>query len=257
MGRRAPEHRSAQWLGQHFLKSPKLAASLVRQTSVSSSDLIVEVGAGDGMLTKELARCAARVIAVEVDPMLATALIKRFSNNEKVLVVAGDFFELPSPGRRFRVFGNIPFDKTTRLLRHLLDSARDPMFRADLVVQRGAAIKRTQRWNLLNLCWAPWWEFATTARIPSRAFKPPPSVDAALLTISKRKAPLLPERDAPAFVRFARVAWPATDVRTAMNRHVPGGYLRKLSMQLRFSLSASPGQLDVHQWIALYRAQSK
>ena len=256
MGRRVPQNRSSQWLGQHFLKSPELAKSLVQQSNISSSDLVVEVGAGDGILTKELARRAAQVVAVEIDPSLAIALVQRFSEDQKVLVVIGDFFDFPLPARGFRVFGNIPFDKTTRLLRYLLDVTGGLLFRADLIVQRGVAIKRARRWNLQNLCWAPWWDFTITARIASRSFRPPPSVDAALLTISKRTTPLLPEQETAQFVRFAHAAWPAADVKTAMRQLLPARRLHDISRQLGFSPSASPINLREHQWIALYRARS-
>ncbi|MDQ3964664.1 MAG: rRNA adenine N(6)-methyltransferase family protein [Actinomycetota bacterium] len=252
-----PQRRSTRWLGQHFLKSPKLAHSLVERTNVSSSELVIEIGAGDGILTKELARRAAQVVAVEIDPLLVLSLVQRFSKDEKVLLVFGDFFEFPLPGRAFRVFGNVPFDKTTRVLRYLLGAADVPISRADLIVQVGAAIKRTQRWNLLNLCWAPWWDFATTARIPSRAFRPAPSVDAALLTISKKASPLLPEEDTREFARFARVVWPAANVRTGMKSLLPARGLHNLSRQLGFSLSASPSELDLDQWVTLYLGHVK
>ena len=256
MGRRAPGRGSSQWLGQHFLKSPKLAASLVDQAKVSPSDLVVEVGAGDGMLTKALVRRAAKVIAVEKDRSLAVGLVRRFPNDDKVLILAGDFFDFPLPAHPFRVFGNIPFDRTTHILRYLLDTTGVAISRADFIVQLGAAIKRAQRWNLLNLCWAPWWQFSIAARIPSSAFAPRPSVDAALLTISKRTTPLLPDHDTLEFARFARVAWPASDVGTAMKPLIPARRLRTLSTKHRFSLHTSPSQLDVGQWIVLFRERS-
>lgn len=208
------------------------------------------------MLTKELVRHAAKVVAVEMDRSLAIALVKRFSNDHKVLVVVGDFFDLPLPGRPFRLFGNIPFDRTTDLLHYLLDATGIAISRADLVVQRGAAIKRAQRWNLLNLCWSPWWHFSIVARIPSNAFDPRPSVDAAFLTISKRTTPLLPEHDRMAFARFARAAWAARDIGTAMKSLVPARRLRNLSTKHRLSLNASPSVIDVKHWIVLFRAQS-
>jgi 23S rRNA (adenine-N6)-dimethyltransferase len=256
VGKRVPQNRSTRWLGQHFLKSSRLADSLVQQANISSSDLVIELGAGDGILTKELARRAVQVVAVEVDPSLAIPLLRHFSDHEKVLLVFGDFFDFPLPARAFRVFGNIPFDKTTRLLRYLLDAAEAPLLRADLIVQEGAAIKRARRWNLLNLCWAPWWAFTITRRITSRAFRPSPSVNAALLTISRRTNPLLPEQDRASFVRFARATWPESDVRSAMRHYLPARRLQNLSRQCGFSLSASPPDLDVHQWITLYRRSS-
>ncbi|HWC14842.1 MAG TPA: rRNA adenine N(6)-methyltransferase family protein [Actinomycetota bacterium] len=254
MDRRAAEHRSNEWLGQHFLRSPKLAASLVDRVNLSSSDLVIEVGAGHGMLTNELVGRAALVIAVEVDPSLAIGLVRRFSHEDAVIVAAGDFFDLPRPADEFRLFGNVPFDKTTRLLRNVLDVAGSHMRRADLIVQHGAAIKRARSRNLLNLCWAPWWDFSMGKRIPSSAFRPRPSVDAAVLTISKKTTPLLPDREAVGFAQFARNAWSARDVRTAMKPFVHDRRLHHLSTQLRFPLGASPAKLDVQQWVALYRA---
>ncbi len=135
---------STQWLGQHSLKNHKLAASLVHGTGISSSDLVVEVGAGDGILTKELVRLAGHVLAVELDPTLAIILVKRFADDPNLLIIAGDFLDLPLPAQPFRVFGNIPFGSTTRILRHLLDPTRAGTLRADLIVERGVAIKRAE-----------------------------------------------------------------------------------------------------------------
>lgn len=254
MGKRSPEHGSTRWLGQHFLKSPKLAASLVKQIDVASLDLVVEVGAGHGILTEELTSLAAKVLAVELDPTLAISLVKRFSSSGNVVVVAGDFFDLPLPADPFRVFGNIPFGSTTRLLRHLLDPPVTGLVRADIVVQHGAAIKRTRRGNLLNLCWGPWWEFRMGPRIAARSFKPPPAVDAALLTIAKRDMPLVPVHEKLSFVRFLRAGFGRSEVRTAVRPFISARALQTLSTRMGFSLDARPPELDLRQWVTLYRA---
>lgn len=201
--RRGSQENGARGLGQHFLKSHKLAASLVQRAGVSPSDLVIEVGAGEGILTAELARAAGRVLAVELDPALAIILIRRFSNDAGVSVLAGDFLHVPLPAQPFRVFGNIPFGSTTRLLRHLLDYSGTALLRADLIVERGVAIKRatSRHASLLNLCWAPWWEFGMGARIAASSFRPAPSVDAAQLSVSRRRIPLLPESEQAAFAR--------------------------------------------------------
>ena len=256
MGTCRPKHGSNPWLGQHFLRSRRLAASLVQQTNVSASDLVVEIGAGYGILTRALARRAAQVIAVEIDPTLAINLVKRFSNDGKVLVVSGDFFDLPLPAAPFRVFGNIPFGSTTSLLRHLLSTTDAPIMQVDVIVQRGVAIKRTRGWNLLNLCWAPWWEFKIAARIPPSAFKPPTTVEAALLAISKRRTPLLPELEKRGFFEFARAAWHASTVRDAMRPFMSARRLQDLSKELGSSLTVAPAELDIHQWVTLYDLRS-
>ena len=105
--------------------------------STSVDELIVELGAGDGRLTAELARRARRVVAIEVDPRLAGKLRRRFE------VVEGDALAVRLPSEPFRVVGNIPFHRTTAILRHLLDDLGLPLERADLIVQLEVARKRT------------------------------------------------------------------------------------------------------------------
>lgn len=142
--------------GQHFLKSRKFAAELVVASEIVKSDLVLEIGAGRGKITEELSRRARKVVAVENDPTLANLLIERFKGNTEVLVVIGDALSFPLPAERFRAFGNIPFAITSALLRHLLDNPKTSLERADLIVQLGAAIKRTRtrNSNLLNLAWS-------------------------------------------------------------------------------------------------------
>jgi 23S rRNA (adenine-N6)-dimethyltransferase len=217
---------------------------------------VIEIGAGRGILTIELARAAEHVIAVELDPALAIALIKRFSKEPNVLILVGDFFDVPLPCRRFRVFGSIPFGSTTRLLHHLLDLPTAGIARADLVVERGVAIKHaaSRHGSLLNRCWAPWWEFSMGPRIAARSFKPQPSVDAAMLTITRRNAPLLPETARPDFVRFVRGAFERSAVRSAMRPFLSSRRLKVLARELGISPGARPAQLNAQQWTGLYTA---
>lgn len=214
--------------GRHALKSRRFAAELVESAGISGSDLVIEVGAGSGKITEELAARARMVLAIELDSALATRLIARFETRDNVVVAAGDALAVPLPAEPFRVFGNIPFAITTNLLRRLLDDPNASMQRADLIVQVGAAIKRTrvQPSRMLNLSWGPWWEFRIARRIPSTCFEPRPSVEAALLTISKRKIPLLPTRDRAAFASFLKQG---------------------------FSKDTHAGDKDLDRWLDLFR----
>jgi 23S rRNA (adenine-N6)-dimethyltransferase len=74
-------------LGQNFLKDKRVARLIVDESGVGKDDLVVELGAGGGMLTRQLARKVRRVIAVECDPSWALHLRERFSDDENVRVV--------------------------------------------------------------------------------------------------------------------------------------------------------------------------
>jgi 23S rRNA (adenine-N6)-dimethyltransferase len=254
--RRGPERQRSAWLGQHSLKSPKLAANLASLAGISSADLVIEIGAGNGILTTELARRAHRVIAVEVDPTLAMGLVAKFSRYGNVLIVAGDFLDLALPGEPFRVFGNVPFGATTLLLKRLLDPSPMGISRADLVVEEAVAVKRAgfRGGNVLNLGWAPWWRFSIGKRLPAHSFLPPPSVDAAMLTIERRAEPLLPQRERPAYVTFLRACFGSSEIGAAVKPFFSSGRFTALATQLDMSPRTRPPALSVDQWIHLYQA---
>ncbi len=113
------------------------------------------------------------------------------------------------PRRPFRAIGSLPFGTTTAILRHLLDDPDSCLVRADLVVQWEVARKRALMppSTLLSTVWAPWWSFDVVQRIPATAFRPVPSVDAALLRVMRRDPPLLPPRLAAPFASFVRSQW--------------------------------------------------
>jgi 23S rRNA (adenine-N6)-dimethyltransferase len=231
---------------------------LVRQAGVGPADHVWEIGAGAGRLTEALASRARLVTAVERDPILADGLRHTFAATRTVEVVCGDALRVPLPAPPFRAFGNIPFAITTPILRRLLDDPASPMTRADLLVQLEAARRRAAvaPSSLLTLGWAPWWEFAMVRRVGRLGFEPPPSVDAAMLTILPRTSELLPAADRAAYVRLLRAAfdrssWP---VRRSLRTDLPPRTWKRLARDRGVAVDATPRDLDVFDWVAVFRA---
>lgn len=206
-----------------------MAAELVREAGLSQADLVVDLGAGTGRLTAELARAARRVLAVELDPGLAARLHGRWPN---VDVVEADAREVELPREPFRVVANLPFAGANEILRHLLDDPRVPLLRADLVVEWGVAVKRALPWpsTVNSVVWAAWYSTRVDRRVPRRAFEPPPSVDAAVLVFERRREPLVPLELAAGYRRF-----------------VARGF-----REGRRLVRAEPRQLDPHEWAVRY-----
>lgn len=194
--------------GQNFL-DPATADQLVDQAAFAPGELVVEIGAGSGALTRALARRALRVIAVEPDPVWASRLREQ-TTRHNVHVVARDFLAVTLPHEPFRVVGSLPFSRTTDILHRLLDDPAIPMRRADVIVQWEVAVKRatTPPMTLVSTTWAPWWEIRLARRIPATTFRPVPHVDAGLLAITRRDPPLLPVAMARAYADFVRREWP-------------------------------------------------
>lgn len=240
-GRRARSARPTRARSQHVLRTSALAAELVRDARVGPDDLVLDLGAGTGRLTAELARVARRVLAVELDPRLAARLDGRWPN---VDVVIGDATRVPLPREPFRVVANVPFAHTNAILRRLLDDPRRPLLRADLVVQWGVALKRALPWpsTLNGVLWAAWYEASVTRRLPRTAFDPPPNVDAGVLVYTRRPASLVPEREWRRYRGFV-----AAGFRRGIRAVATPKALRRVGFE-----GAAPRELDAYQWAALY-----
>jgi 23S rRNA (adenine-N6)-dimethyltransferase len=196
---------------QNFLASRALAARLVAEANVGPGDFVVEIGAGSGMLTAELAHRAARVRAIEVDPRWTAKLRVRMRAHPNVEVVEGDALRVPLPIEPFRVMANIPFGATTDLLHRLLDDPGTALTRADLLMQWEVGRKRAGRpRTALSAQWSPWWRFRLGRRVPRTAFRPQPAVDAGLLTIERRGTPLLPPEAHESFADFVHAIFAGT-----------------------------------------------
>jgi 23S rRNA (adenine-N6)-dimethyltransferase len=223
-GRRASA-RPLRPRSRHFLRSRSLAAAIVAGADISSRDLVVDIGAGSGRLTAELARVARRVVAIELDSDLADRLRGRWPN---VDVVAGDALSVAFPDEPFRVVANIPFAHTNDLLHRLLDDPRVPLERADLIVEWGVAVKRglPAPSSVSGVLWGAFHELRVERRLPASAFDPPPSCDAGLLVATRRARPLISPAELPAYRGFVADAF--------RNGRRVGGAL--------------PRELDAHQW---------
>lgn len=172
--------------GVHLLSCPWVIESLIRHAGVGPGDLVVDFGAGPGTLTAPLAASGARVLAVERDDRFVEALHRRFGRS--VCVVHDDLRRVRLPRRGFAVVSNIPFAVSTPLLRRLLSPVPVRLRRADVVVEWGLARRLTSaRPRSLEVAWwAARHELRLVRRIPARCFSPPPSVDAAHLSVRPR-----------------------------------------------------------------------
>jgi 23S rRNA (adenine-N6)-dimethyltransferase len=233
--------------GRHFL-SPRLAAELARAFDIGSADLVVEVGAGTGRLTRELARTGGLVLAIELDADLARDLLRSASAWPNVYVHQGDALEVALPPTPFRVAGNIPFGITTELLRRVVDTPHAE--RLDLITQLEPARKRaTAKGSVLSVVWSTTWRFDVRRRIPRHFFHPSPSVDAAWLAGSRRDEPLIDATDHMRFERFVRRGFEAPDLSIVRALGVRPAMIRGLDIDSR----ARAIDLTVDVWVSVFR----
>jgi len=218
----------------------------VRAAGVGSGDLVVDIGAGRGRLTSELARVARRVVAVELDPALAATLRGRWSNVE---VIECDAATFRLPQEPFRVVANLPFGRTNELLRLLFDDPRIPIVRADLVVEWGVAVKRTVPWpsSASGVVWNATYETLLARRLPPSAFEPRPSVAAGVIVFRRRKEPLVRPELISEYHRFV-----SSGFRNGLRGVAPAAVVTRVADR-----GAIPRDLDAFQWATLFRLSQR
>jgi 23S rRNA (adenine-N6)-dimethyltransferase len=239
--------------GRHALRSRAFADELVREAGIGAGDLVLDLGAGAGLLTGAIRAARARVLAVELDPALATTVRTRFAGDPLVRVVEGDATRVPLPEEPFAVLANLPFAHGTAILRRLLDDPGVPLRQLDAIVEWGLAAKRTRVWpsTQLGCYWGAWFDLSVTRRIARSAFAPPPSVDAAILRAVRRLDPLVPVAEAPDYLALLRAGFSSE---APLRRRLPRGLLHRLGHELGFAPDALARDLDARQWAAVHAA---
>ena len=113
-------------LGQSFLMEQNVIRKIAALANVTKNDIVVEIGAGIGVLTEDLAQNAAKLIAVEMDDKLIEVLKDKLLKYNNVQIYSGDIlkFDFGAIARdgqqKIKVIGNVPYNISSQVLFHLL-----------------------------------------------------------------------------------------------------------------------------------------
>jgi 16S rRNA (adenine1518-N6/adenine1519-N6)-dimethyltransferase len=200
-------------LGQSFLEDMNIIRRIVALAEPARDETVVEIGAGLGSMTEELAKRAGRVIALEVDQRLVGVLRERFAGQDRVEVLQMDVlkydFSSARPGGRIKVVGNIPYHISSPILFRLLDFRRSIslmilMFQKELA-DRIAAPPGTKDYGIPSVLVARYTKAMCELKVPPTCFYPVPDVVSSVLRITVRQEPNL--LDEALFVKIVRAAF--------------------------------------------------
>ncbi len=214
-------------LGQHFLTDQDAAQRIVAALGDLSAQTVIEIGPGRGVLTEILARRARRLIAIELDRVLAAQLRMQFSGTPNVEIIEGDVLAIdfatllgPRPGStrpgivhtptKVRLVGNLPYYITSDILLHLLEFPQQfetlvVMVQRE-VAERLAAKPGRREYGLLSATAQLYSRVELVFTLPPGAFSPPPKVHSSLvrLTMAPQAERLrVPEREFLDFLKQA------------------------------------------------------
>ena len=191
-----------QRLGQHFLYDAGWREQIARAIRVSRHSepraetsakpfCWIEIGAGHGEMTEFLAATGAPVYAVEMDPPLIAHLQRLARKSPNLTIVPGNVLETDlaaiAAGRRIRLYGNLPYYITSPIL-HRFFALAELIDEIHIVIQLEVALRLVARpgtrdYGYLSVLTQYFSQPAIELKIPAGAFRPPPEVDSALVSL--------------------------------------------------------------------------
>lgn len=192
------KHIPKKRFGQNFLTDDNVLHEIIRAIAPQPDDLMVEIGPGQGAMTRLLLESLKQLQVVELDRDLVALLKKRFSS-EQLLIHSGDalqfdFATLLSDERRLRIVGNLPYNISSPLLFHLAQYAPqvvDQHFMLQKeVVERMVAEPGSRDYGRLSVMLQWRYQMELLFIVPPDAFDPPPKVDSAIVRMLPIASPL-------------------------------------------------------------------
>jgi 16S rRNA (adenine1518-N6/adenine1519-N6)-dimethyltransferase len=192
-------------LGQNFMFETRLYSKLAAYADLGAGDVVLDAGAGFGLLTRFLSETCKGVVAVEKDPQLAAFLKDEFKNTANVTVVEGDMLKTQLPAFNKAVAAP-PYYLSSQLVIWLLERKVDC---AVLIVQREFAERLTaevgsEAYGWLTVVAQQQAEAKILDTVPKDIFYPPPEVDSVILSIKPLEANPFQVKDTAKFVQLTK-----------------------------------------------------
>jgi 16S rRNA (adenine1518-N6/adenine1519-N6)-dimethyltransferase len=248
-------------LGQNFLIDGHALERVIETAELEPQDTVLEVGAGLGTLTLQLAGRARRVVAVEFDRRLAPVLHETTAGSSNIELRFGDILAMDLTAAvgdgPFKVVSNIPYQITSHLIRILLEAEHRPG-RIVLTVQREVAdriLARSGKMSLLSLGVQAYGKARVTAQIPPEAFYPQPRVTSSVLRIDLYDPPRFTPAGARSIFRLARAGFsqPRKKLRNSLSAgmHESPATAESWLSEAGLSPSARAENVDLEGWVRL------
>jgi len=257
-----------QRLGQHFLADAGWREEIARAIRVSAQSIApspagnsaefcwIEIGAGHGEMTEQLASAGAPVHAIELDARLVATLKRLARHFPNVEILSADILESDigkiAAGKRVRIYGNLPYYITSPILHHLFASA-DVIDEIHVVIQHEVALRLAARpgtrdYGYLSVLTQYFSRPELVLEIPREAFRPPPEVGSALVTLRlPGERAKLPKTDEASFLEFVKSCFSQKRKTLANNlkSRVKPEFVREALANLNLRADARAEQLSV------------
>ncbi|MCC5899119.1 MAG: 16S rRNA (adenine(1518)-N(6)/adenine(1519)-N(6))-dimethyltransferase RsmA [Phormidium sp. BM_Day4_Bin.17] len=256
---------------QHWLRSDAVLDKIVAAAQLSPRDRVLEIGPGQGVLTRRLFPLVESLVSVELDRDLCKKLVKKFSDIDNFLLLQGDFLALNLPEvltqspdifqKQNKVVANIPYNITAPILEKLLGDVDapnpNPYESIVLLVQkevgdRLCAKPGSKTFGALSVRVQYLADCESICHVPPKAFYPPPKVDSVVVRLTPRPLPV-PAENPKKMATLIKLGFSSRRkmLRNNLKGQVDADELESILEQRNLSPESRAERLAVEDWVAL------
>ena len=241
--------------GQNFLIDPNIVKKIYRTIGPIDSDNILEIGPGEGVLTKIILPEVKKMVSIEIDPVLVNKL-NNSRRLKKLKVVNKDILktniydlDIDNP---VRVIGNIPYNITSQIIFWLIEQL-DYWSDAFIMVQKEVAHRLiakvgTKEYSRLTVVVGAYLDVDYCFTIPPTVFIPKPKVDSAFIRFTKKRNALIEDHK---YIRFNKLVRAAFNQRRKMLRNSLGNWDISDQVKEKINFSRRPETLTVQEFASM------
>lgn len=245
--------------GQHFLHDLSVVNHIIEVSRVTKDDAVLEIGPGEGALTRELAEHVRKIIAIEIDRHLFALLDGTFPEHVEIRlgdIMSSDLSEIKNELGEYHVVANLPYDITTDILKKLLADPDGPKT-ATLMMQKEVGeriVEKNGKTSRLSLFCGyfsvPTLEFS----VGKGAFTPPPKVDSCVMHFARRTEPQLNPEEEKKLFALTETAFAQKRKKVGNTlKKILGGEIREILLSCDIDPSERPEKIRLDKWMSLAR----
>ena len=230
--------RARKGLGQHFLIDEEVLRLITSAAELTPADIVMEIGPGLGVLTKELAKQAGWVVTIELDNKLAAILKQTLAAFNNVTIINEDILQIDpeallqeqrekfSPAITssfsYKVVANLPYYITSPVLRHFLEASLKPQIMVVMVQKEvaDAIVAEPGEMSVLSISVQFYGQPKIISYVPAQCFYPAPEVDSAILKVTLYPKAAVDVADETSFFRLVRAGFttPRKQIRNSLTQ---------------------------------------
>lgn len=253
--------------GQHFIFSQKLILEIIKYLDLKKEDIVLEIGAGLGILTQQISFLSNNIIAVEIDKNLTKILNEEFKDYSNVEIVEQNILDFDFANlfekhqKKIKVIGNLPYYLANFIIRKLLENRK---YISEIIImvqkevgERIISCPKNKKYGILSISVQYFAKAEILTKISPENFSPKPKVDSVLIKIIPYEKPLFEIKNEDFFFQIIKTAFNKrrkillNSLENSSFMKIDKKKLKEIILQLELNSLIRPEEITIPKFVEL------